>query len=101
MELALNFGMPAESLARAMTEREFIRWQHFAARRLLPLRRIELGLAQIAQLIDRTMGGAPPEFTLKDYLFSEHEDDDPINDPDDAEEAMIDAFGFKPRGGGD
>lgn len=76
-----------------MTEREFRGWQQYAARRMLPTRRLEFYLAQIAMLIAKTTGNQP-EATLADYLFDP--DDDGSDDPDD-EDAVREAFGFSPR----
>ncbi len=80
--------MPATALARVMTEREFRGWQQYAARRMLPTRRLEFYLAQIALLIAKTMGNQP-ETTLADFLF------DPDASPEDDD--MEEAFGFSPR----
>lgn len=76
-----------------MTEREFRGWQQYAARRMLPTRRMEFYLAQIAMLIAKTMGNQQGA-TLADYLF---DPDDDGSDPDDELEAAKDAFEFSPR----
>jgi hypothetical protein len=76
MDLALQIGMTADGLKRAMTEREFRQWVRYAGRRMLPQRRIEMYLAQIAQVIVRTMGGRPAA-ELAEFLF------DPQPDPGD------------------
>lgn len=83
--------MPVTALARTLTEREFRQWQVYAARRMLPTRRFEMYLAQIAFLIARTMGSAS-EMTMSDFLFDPSEDE-PVDD----EEAVKQAFGFSPR----
>ena len=58
MDLALEMGMTAAGLSRAMTERELMQWQSYAARRMLPMRRLELYLAQIALVVVKAAGGA-------------------------------------------
>lgn len=88
--------MPAAALARTLTEREFREWNQYAARRMLPTRRLEMYLAQIAFLIARTMGNAS-EMTMTDFLF------DPVSSEDvavDDVDAMRQAFGFSPRNTG-
>lgn len=91
MDLSLHLGTPVETLARAMTEREFIRWQWYAEKKMLPWRRMELFMAQLAMFMDR-MNGAQNK-TLRDYLF------DPVDDtePDDDLEAAVNYFDFKPQ----
>lgn len=83
--------MPVTTLARVMTEREFRGWQRYAERRMLPTRRMEFYLAQIALLIARTMGNKQ-EATLADFLF----DPDAESSEDDLEAAK-EAFDFSPR----
>lgn len=73
-----------------LTEREFRQWDQYAARRMLPTRRLEMYLAQIAFLIARTMGNAS-EMTMSDFLF------DPPGEPLEDDEAVKQAFGFSPR----
>lgn len=92
MDLALHLGMPAETLARAMTEREFVSWQRYAEHKMLPVRRIEMLLAQLAMFMDR-MNGAKDK-SLRDYLFDPVTDDETV---DDDLEAAVDYFGFKPQ----
>lgn len=87
MDLALEFGMTAKGLGRVMTKRELERWRLYAGRRMLPGRRVELLLAQIAMLIAQTMGGNK-EARLTDFLF------DPMDDDDGAD--VADVFGFNP-----
>ena len=74
-----------------MSEPEFQAWQIYAARRMLPQRRMELYLAQIAMLIARTMGGAK-DVDITDFLFDPAE---PDVEPTAEEEAAF--FDFKPR----
>lgn len=89
MDLALHLGMTEGGLKRAMTERELLRWQRYAAKRMLPMRRIELHLARIALTVAQSMGGAS-DLTLADFLFDPKELDS--NDPDDFEPEEIAAF---------
>lgn len=95
MDLALELGGPSELLARSLTEREFQRWQEFAQNRLLPTRRLEFYLAQIAMLIAVTMGGKK-NVRLEDFMFGlpaaqvQQEEEDL--------QAAIEYFDFKPKG---
>jgi hypothetical protein len=75
MDLALHLGMTAGGLKATMTEREFVAWQVYAGRRMLPWRRVELALAQVAQLIAQTMGGVKGS-KLADFLFDPKPDDE-------------------------
>ena len=93
MDLALELGQPAELLARTMTEREFQRWQKYARSRLLPTRRLEYYMAQIAQLIAITMGGAK-DVGLQDYLIELRQEE--VAEVVDLEAARK-AFGYNPR----
>jgi hypothetical protein len=68
MDLALELGQPIEVLARTMTEREFRLWALYAKRKLLPTRRMEVYLAQVAQVIAAAMGGAK-QVSISDYLI--------------------------------
>lgn len=90
MDLAIALGQPGHhALARRMTEAEFVEWQHYASKRMLPQRRMELYLAQIAYHIDRLNGAR--NRTLQDYLF------DPVDDREPTAEDEIEFFGFAPR----
>ena len=86
--------MPAGALARAMPEREFNDWQRYAARRMLPQRRIEMYLAQIAMLIAKTNGGAAGK-GLDDFMLDPPPDEP--DEPDDDLAAAVEFFGFRPR----
>jgi len=86
MDLALHLGGTVAELEAKMSSVEFFLWQKYAARRMLPWRRMELYMAQLARLIAATLGG-DKESTLSDYLF------DPVEETDDPGEA----FGFAPH----
>jgi hypothetical protein len=92
LDLAATLGTSADELARTLTETELSDWQAYAHRRMLPQRRLELYLAQIAMLIAKTMGGAQ-NVRLTDFMF------DPAG-PDIADEMTAEeeaeAFGFRP-----
>lgn len=60
--------MTEGALRRSMTETELRAWSTYTARRMLPMRRLEMHLAQIAQLIHSCMGGAKDK-PLSAYLF--------------------------------
>jgi len=90
MDLALEFGLPVGVLSRLLTERELWEWDRYARKRMLPTRRLELYLAQIAHVAARTAGA---DVSLSDFLF----------DPKPPEPTAVDieevrkAFGFNPR----
>jgi hypothetical protein len=95
MELALNLGMTSETMQRAMSEREFVSWQRYAAAHMLPLRRIEVYLAQIAMMIVKTMSSSAGSLTLGDFLLKPQEE---VSDENkDRIQVAREAFGFKPR----
>lgn len=83
--------MTEGALKRSMTESELQGWQAYAARKMLPSRRIQMHLAQIAQLIHGCMGGAKDK-PISDYLFDPIEEE--AEDPDDLDVSDIaDLFG--------
>ena len=82
--------MTLESIAR-MPEAEFLSWGQFAARRLLPWRRIELMLAQLTMYVAVTMGGAK-NCKISDFLFDVDGHEEPTADEE------LAYFGFQPRG---
>lgn len=89
MDLALHLGMTEGGLRRSMTEDELQRWGQYVQRRMLPWRRVELLLAQVALVVAKTMGGAK-DATLEDFLFdpppidaATDDDGDAIPDADD------------------
>ena len=88
MELALELGMTEAQLKRSMRESELVRWDKFRLRRGLPMRRLEVQLAQIALILAKTAGAK--NVNLSDFLL--------FDEPPDALEAAKDAFGFKPKG---
>jgi hypothetical protein len=93
MDLALHMGSTAGALSRNMTEAEFGDWQTYATRRMLPMRRIEMYLAQIAMLIAKTMGGGKSD-DIRDFMF------DPVDTEDDDDADLIEEarafFDFNP-----
>jgi hypothetical protein len=62
MDLALNFGIPAEALKAQMSERELGEWFAYAARRFLPTQRLELALANVARM---SAGSS----TISEFIF--------------------------------
>ena len=95
MDMALELGLPVATLSRTMPVGELYAWQHYAARRLLPSRRVEFYLAQIALLIAKTMGGAR-NATLADFMLDPRAEQ-VITVDDQQLEHLIQAFEFKPR----
>lgn len=81
MDLALELGMTADGLSRTMTERELREYQGYASRRMLPSRRLELYLAQIAFVVVKAAGGAQ-NATLKDFMFDRIEEDPDLDAED-------------------
>jgi hypothetical protein len=80
-----------------MTEHELRQWREYAARFLLPTRRIQMQLAQIALLIAVCMGGAK-DAKLQDFLF-----DPPPKPTKKQKQQLADAiefFKFAPRNNG-
>lgn len=75
-----------------MTEVEFNAWQYYAARKMLPQRRLELYLAQIAYYIHGCVGGARNR-RIADYMF-----DPADSDAEPTAEEEADFFGFNPIG---
>lgn len=78
-----------------MSEPEFQAWQIYAARRMLPQRRMELYMAQIAMqvaMLIATHRGERKDFSLADFLFDPAE---PEAEPTAEEEAEF--FDFRPR----
>lgn len=63
---------------------------HYAARHMLPTRRLSLYLAQVAMVTAKSAGNK--DLTLTDFLFSPVEDD-----PEDDLEAAIEYFDFNPQ----
>lgn len=82
MDLALHLGFTADGLKRAMTEREFGAWQVYARDRMLPWRRVELYLAQIAMYIATAMGGAK-NGGLEQFMFDRKPEIDQAAQDDD------------------
>lgn len=92
MQLALALGMSADRLEREMTHRELRQWVTFARNNVMPFRRLEIYMQQIALTVAQAVGGNA-DLTVDDFRIDfgpEHE-----QDPDlDASKA---AFGFSPR----
>lgn len=76
-----------------MSEGELSRWARYAGRRMLPWRRVELLLAQVALVVARTMGGAN-EVTLDDFLFDPPPLDAELDDDGDVVPDVADLAGF-------
>lgn len=90
MDLALHFGITLADLKRRLSEKEFLKWSRYSERYMLPQRRLELYLAQIAMWAAR--GPTTAECTLQDFLF-----DPPENiTPQEAFENDAELLGFNP-----
>jgi len=84
--------MTVATLRLTMTENELRDWQKYAARFMLPTRRLQVQLAHIGMLIAICMGGAK-NAKLADFLF------DPPPTDKERKQVLQDAirfFGFKP-----
>lgn len=66
MDLALEMGATVEELSVRMSESELGMWARYAAKKSLPMRRMELYLAQVALCVARSAGAA---VSLRDFLF--------------------------------
>lgn len=71
--------MPVGLLSQVMEEREFRGWQRYAARKMLPQRRLEFYLAQIALTVARAVGNAE-NATLEDFLFDPQAEEMDLDD---------------------
>lgn len=79
-----------------MPEWQFKQWQHYAARRMLPQRRLELYLAQIALWSAKAAGVANPSLT--DFLFDPPDGADEVDaEGEVSPEVAASFFGFTPR----
>jgi hypothetical protein len=87
--LSLELGIPEEELAARLTNRSFRRYQHYAARHMLPTRRIQM---QIAQLTMWSALAAGKEGSISDYLFEPRDEEPQEADPEQARAF----FGFNP-----
>lgn len=89
--MSFELGIPEEELASRLSNRSFVRYQHHAARWMLPSRRQQLQIAQAAFWSARAAGAQGAD--LQDFIF------DPPDDvePDKQVEVAAEFFGFKPR----
>lgn len=85
-------GIPRHELAKRLPEREFVLYQQYAAKRVLPTRRLELYLAQLCSVIAKVHGNADAE--IRDFLL------DPIDGDGEETEDVAGAFEFNPRNKG-
>lgn len=80
MDLALHLGRTLQELKRDMSEMEFEKWYRYSGKYMLPQRRLELYLANIAMTVAQS-GGAT-DLHLEDFLF------DPVAPPMTAQQAF-------------
>lgn len=101
MDLALEMGLPFETLAQRMTEREFRAWDRYSQRKYLPARRMEIYMAQLAYYVVAAIGGAE-NLSVADFLLapnvaaSEAAQDAEVTEQD--VEALKAEIGFRARG---
>lgn len=67
IDLSFEYGCTPRELSQRLLQSDFVELQIYANKYQLPHRRSELLLAQIAQYIARTMGGAKAG-PLQDYM---------------------------------
>lgn len=67
MDLALELGRTVEELSESMTERELRLWARYSRQKMLPARRLEVYLAQIALRVAWSAGA--DNLSLDDMLF--------------------------------
>jgi hypothetical protein len=84
--------MTEEGLLRSMTEAELQRWIRYAGRHQLPLRRLELMIAQLSTVVARSFGAKDAK--VSDFMLREPDDETTNETPI---EAMKKAFAFRPR----
>jgi hypothetical protein len=84
MELSFNLNIPAHELAERLPYNEFVLYDLFAQKRMLPTVRHEMHLAQMALQINRLAGG---DAEFRDFLFQ----------PKEEIEELKEFFEFKPR----
>lgn len=89
--MSFELGIPEEELASRLTNRSFMRYQHHAARWMLPSRRLQLQLAQTA--LWSALAAGAKDLSLEDFIF------DPVDEiePEQQVEVAAEFFGFKPR----
>ena len=98
MDLALHLGATAGDLSRSLTEAEFQRWLTYANTFGLPLRRLELMLAQLTAVVARSFGGAK-SIEVRDFMLRDAPIAEDMPDNVTRMEAARAAFGFRPRKG--
>lgn len=90
IDLSFEYGMLPGDLARRLPEADFTLLQVYAAKKMLPSRRIEMYLAQLTSVLAQVNGG---ECTTSDFLLDPEEES--TVESVSAEEAQQ-AFGFSP-----
>jgi hypothetical protein len=85
IDLSFELSIPAHELAERLPYREFVMYEQYAIKRMLPMRRLEMYLAQIPYINSLIAGGKKE---LDDFLFdfSEQEVD------------LHEFFEFNPKG---
>ncbi|GGI16450.1 phage tail assembly protein T [Oxalicibacterium faecigallinarum] len=84
--------MPAHQLAAILPEREFVLYQAYAVKRMLPQRRQEMYLAQICSVLAQVHSNT--DVSVMDFLF------DPVEEIELDEDEVLAHFDFKPRNKG-
>jgi hypothetical protein len=91
--LSLQLGIPEEELAARLTNRSFERYRHYAARHLLPTRRIQLQLAQLTMWTAMVAGHKDGK--VGDFLIGPTDEEEQEQGEQDLD-VMRAEFGFKP-----
>lgn len=97
MELALELGLTTETLAQVMLEEELVQWMRYAAKHMLPSRRMEAYLAQVCMVLVQVLGGDSNQVTLADFLIRTNEVTEEEEQQEVTVEEEIEFFDFKPR----
>lgn len=93
MDLALHLGMTLDDLKKRLSEKEFLKWDRYSTRYMLPQRRLEVYLAQIAMWIAKTGMQGMEGAVVQDFLFDPP--DFPML-PEDALKNDMEVLGFAP-----
>jgi hypothetical protein len=94
MDLALHLGCPLSVIGH-MSERELHLWDRYRIHKGFPMRRIELGLAQVSLWIAKTMGGVD-NLSLKDFLFDAAAEEDAEEMTEEELAELKEDIGFNP-----
>lgn len=90
IDLSFELGVPIHELAHRMPEADFTLYQVYASKRMLPMRRIEMHLAQLTAVLAQVNG---KDRTTADFLFDLQNSSEEPATADQAQQF----FGFSPH----